>query len=343
MRVRAGNGYEADLHEFLLTPRGTALVLAYGFVHADLTSVGGPKNGLAIDGIVQELDVQNHRVLFEWHSRDHIPLAESHWPLPDDPSSEAWDYVHLNSIAIDNDGDLIVSSRHTWAGYKIDRQTGAVRWRLGGKRSDFRFEEGAAFAYQHDIRRRADGAITLFDNAASQAPQPGKKSRALTLELDDGAHTARVAGDVSHPGALLSETQGNHQVLPNGNVFVGWGSVPAFSEFTADGKLVFDGRIAKGNDNYRAYRGTWQGRPTTKPALVVDGGAAYASWNGATAVARWQLLAGDREAAMEPFGETPKTDFETAIPVPAGAHFVAVRALGPHGRTLGESEAVRAG
>jgi hypothetical protein len=340
MRVRAGNGYESDLHEFLLTPRGTALVLAYAYVHADLTSVGGLKDGLAIDGIVQELDLQNHHVLFEWHSRDHITLGESHWPLPADPTREAYDYAHLNSIGIDDDGDLLVSARHTWAAYKIDRRTGAVRWRLGGKRSDFTFEDGAAFAYQHDVRRRADGAITLFDNGASQAPQPGKASRALALELDEASHTARVADEWVHPERLLSETQGNHQVLPNGHVFVGWGAQPVFSEFTADGKLVFDGRIGEGNDNYRAYRGTWAGRPATNPALLIDGGKAFASWNGATEVARWQLLAGDRQAALQPAGEAAKQDFETSLQVPAGARFVAVRALGSHGRTLGESQPV---
>ena len=279
-------------------------------------------------------------MLFEWHSLDHVALSESHWPVPEDAAKEAYDYVHLNSVGIDNDGDLLVSARHTWTGYKIDRQTGSVRWRLGGKRSDFDFEDGAEFAYQHDIRRRADGAITLFDNAASQAPQPGKRSRALALELDEGNRTASVADEWVHPDDLLSETQGNTQVLPDGNVFVGWGSQPAFSEFTADGKLVFDGRIAEGNDNYRAYRGSWTGRPATNPALAIDGANVVVSWNGATGVARWELLAGPRRSAVRPVASAAKRGFETALPLPADARFVVARALGPRGRTLGESPAV---
>lgn len=343
MRVRAGNGYQADLHEFLLTPRGTALVLVYAFDHADLTAVGGPKDGVIIDGIVQELDLVNHRVLFEWHSRDHIPLTESHWPVPKDAAKEPWDYVHLNSIALDSDGNLLVSARHTWTIYKIDRQTGTVRWRLGGKNSDFKLEQGAAFAYQHDARRRADGAITMFDNAASQAPQPGKVSRALALRLNENDHTASVAGQWVHPDKLLAETQGNNQVLPNGNVFVGWGAQPAFSEFSADGKLLFDGRIGEGNDNYRAYRGTWTGHPATKPALVVDGGKAYVSWNGATDVARWQLLTGPTRTNVSPTGSpVAKHGFETAIPVKPGAKYVVAQALGPRGHTLSESPPVAA-
>src|SRR5829696_5612465 len=186
MPIKAGNGYAADLHEMLITPRGTALLLAYPYVHADLRDVDGPKDGTAIDGVVQEVDLETGHVLFEWHSMDHITLEESHWPLLEDPTKEAYDYAHLNSVGIDTDGDLLVSARHTWTVYKIDRRTGTVRWRLGGKKSDFELEDGAQFAYQHDVRRREDGAITMFDNAASQAPQPGKHSRGLALELDEG-------------------------------------------------------------------------------------------------------------------------------------------------------------
>ena len=338
LRVRSGNGYEADLHEFLITPRGTALLLIYAYVNADLTSVGGPEDGVAIDGVVQEVDLGTGRVLFEWHSLDHIALDESHWPLPEDPREEAYDYVHLNSIGIDADGALLVSARHTWAAYKIDQRSGSLRWRLGGKQSDFELAPGAEFAYQHDVRRRPDGAITLFDNAASQAPQPGKRSRALALELDGEDRTARVADEWVHPDRLLSETQGNAQVLPNGNVFVGWGSQPAFSEFTPDGRLVFDARIAEGNDNYRAYRGAWTGWPTTRPALVVNGREVVASWNGATGVARWQLLEGPRRSALRAVGGAQaRRGFETALAIPAGARYVAARALGPRGRGLGES------
>jgi hypothetical protein len=344
MRVRAGNGYEADLHEFLITPRGTALLIVYPYVNADLTSVDGPKDGKAIDGVVQEIDLETGRVLFEWHSLDHVGLDEAYWPLPEDPAKEAWDYIHLNSVGIDTDGDLLVSARHTWAAYKIDRHTGTVRWRLGGKKSDFKLDEDAKFAYQHDVRRRADGAITLFDNAASQAEIEGKVSRGLALDLDEGARAASVADEYRHPEEWVAETQANMQLLPNGNVFVGWGAQPAFSEFTAAGELLFDGRIAKGNDNYRAYRGQWTGRPTTKPALVVDGDEAAVSWNGATGVARWQLLAGPRRSALRAVGEPrPRAGFETVLQVPAGAAYVAARALGPRGRALGESPPVEVG
>ena len=340
LRVKAGNGYKADLHEMLITPRNTALLIAYPYVHADLRDVRGPEDGLAIDGVVQEIDLETGHVLFEWHSLDHVGLDESHWPLPKDPRKEAYDYAHLNSVGLDTDGDLLVNSRHTWAAYKIDRRTGTVRWRLGGKKSDFELAEDAQFAYQHDVRRRADGAITLFDNAASQAPQPGKVSRGLALELDEGAGTARVLQSFEHPDKLLGETQGNMETLPGGHVFVGWGAAPVFTEFGPDGKVLLDGRIAEGNDNYRAYRARWTGQPETRPALVLDGSKAVVSWNGATEVARWQLLAGPSRDDLRPAGGVPRQGFETTLPVPGGARFVAARALGPRGGTLGESEPV---
>src|SRR5829696_5908070 len=339
MRIKAGNGYAADLHEMLITPRGTALLLAYPYVHADLRDVDGPKDGTAIDGVVQEVDLETGHVLFEWHSMDHVALEESNWPLPEDPTKEAYDYAHLNSVGIDTDGDLLVNARHTWAVYKIDRRTGTVRWRLGGKKSDFELEDGAQFAYQHDARRREDGAITMFDNAASQAPQPGKHSRGLALELDEGNGAARVADEYVN-GNLLGETQGNMQVLPNGHVFVGWGAAPAFTEFAPDGRILLDGRIAEGNDNYRAYRARWTGRPTDPPALVVEGREAIASFNGATGVDRWELLAGADPGALRLAGSSARQGFETRLPIPADARVVAVRALGPRGGALGESEPV---
>ena len=140
--VRAGNGLNEDAHEFLLTPQGTALVTIYDVVTADLSSVGGSKNAQVWEGSIQEIDVATDKVIFEWHSLGKVGFDESYWPLPDS-STAAWDYIHINGIAIDDDGNLLLSARHTSTVYKLDRHTGAVIWRLGGKKSDFRFGAGA--------------------------------------------------------------------------------------------------------------------------------------------------------------------------------------------------------
>jgi hypothetical protein len=345
MRVRAGNGYRAGLHEFLLTPRGTALFIVYSFVKADLSSVGGPRDGAAVDGVVQEVDLGTGLVVFEWHSLDAIDLAESRWPLPERPSA-AYDYVHLNSVDVDDDGNLLVSARHSWAVYKIDRQTAAVSWRLGGRRSDFELPREARFAFQHDARRRADGALTLFDNAAGP-PATRKASRAMALELDEQDRTVRLLSELEHPDGALSDSQGNAQNMPNGNTFVGWGSLPLFTEYTDEGRVAYAGRIAEGNDNYRAFRASWTGRPATRPAAIAetrDGATVViASWNGATRVARWQALAGDRREDLRPAGLAGRRGFETPVRVRRGdARWVAARALDASGATLGTSEPLRA-
>ena len=147
--VRAGNRLNADAHEFLLTPQGTALVTIYNVVTADLSLVGGSKNAQVWEGSIQEIDVATGKVIFEWHSLGKIGLDESYWPLPDSPTA-AWDYIHINAIALDDDGNLLLSARHTSTVYKLDRHSGALIWRLGGKKSDFRFGTGAAFCFQHN-------------------------------------------------------------------------------------------------------------------------------------------------------------------------------------------------
>ena len=205
--------------------------------------------------------------------------------------------------------------------------------------------EDARFAFQHDVRRREDGAITLFDNAAGP-PETRESSRAMALELDAEAGEARVVDEIEHPQGVLADSQGGMQNLPGGRTFIGWGSQPFFTEHGPDGRVVLAGRMAEGNDNYRAYRGRWTGRPSTPPAAVAHevGGRPVltASWNGATQVARWQLLAGSSPDALRPAGATPRRGFETRLPIRGDARFVAARALDARGAVLGTSEAVRA-
>ena len=135
-RFPAGNGLGSDLHELILTPEGTALVTAYDIPTVDRSSVGSGR-GRVIEGVVQELAVPSARVLFEWRSLDHVKLTESYSKV-----APAFDFFHVNSIDVDADGNLLVSARNTWTVYKIDRTTGKVIWRLGGKKSDFAMGPG---------------------------------------------------------------------------------------------------------------------------------------------------------------------------------------------------------
>lgn len=339
-RVKAGHDLQADLHEFLVTSRNTALVAIFNQRPWDLSAVGGPAAGQLVEGVVQEIDIASKEVLFEWHSIDHVGLDETY---RDDLATQPnFDYFHLNSIGVDAQGDLIVSARHTSTVYKVDRKTGAVVWRLGGRRSDFALGPGARFSFQHDARRHDDGALTVFDNGA-WGPGPGDvepSSRGLRLAVDESARTADLVAEYRAPAPRLSVAMGDVQELPGGNVFVGWGTAGSFSELGAAGDVRFDARFADGSATYRAFRDPWVGRPETSPAIVVtaDSGGrpatVHVSWNGATEVSHWQLHTGPAPGKLRAARTAPRTGFETAIDLPAPAAYLAVVALDASGKQL---------
>ena len=342
-RVRAGNGYKGDHHEFFITPRDTALLTVYGRASRDLSHLGGPEDGEALEGIIQEVDIETGQVLFEWHSLDHVAPEESYYEPPEDP---IWpfDYFHINSIEIDHDDHLLVSARRTCAVYKINRQTGEVMWRLCGKMSDFELDSNfRTRAYQHDARRQPDGTLTLFDNGVLDVHE---NSRGIVLDLDEDAMTATIAREYDHPEDRVSATQGNMQVLPGGNVFVGWGSEPLFSEFHSDGELLFGATLPRWGESYRAFRFPWSGQPEEDPALATETGpedlvTLYVSWNGATEVATWQALAGPSPERLRPVETVPRDGFETTIAVRTTEPYVGVRARDRSGRVLGAARPVR--
>jgi hypothetical protein len=332
--VDAGNGVHGDLHEFSITPRDTALLVAYNVVPRDLTSVGGVKNGWVYDSVVQEVDIATGRVLFDWRSLGHVPLVESMLRKPVEAAAKrkgAFDYFHVNSVDVDDDGNLIISARNTHAIYKISRSDGHVIWRLGGRKSDFEMGPGTTFGYQHDARRQPDGTLTLFDN--SSTPAIAKYSRGLVLQLDEKNMRASLVHAYIHPKRILSPHQGDLQRLPDGHVIVGWGGEPYVSEFTGDGQALLDGHLLVG-DTYRGYRFPWAGRPTDRPRAVVDGDDVYVSWNGATDVVSWEVRAGDDETSLKTVQKADKDGFETKIPLGSDAKLVEVRALDGAGRPL---------
>jgi Arylsulfotransferase (ASST) len=353
-RVRAGHGYSGDIHEFEITPRNTALFTVYHQVHVDLTAEGGPAQGRIFDGIVQEVDIKTGRVLFEWHSYPQVAPSESYVPAPKrSAGSKAapWDYFHINSIDEEPDGNLLISARNTHALYEVSRKTHKILWRLGGKHSDFHMGPGTNFEWQHDARRQQDGTITLFDNGA--APPAEKFTRILVLHVDEASRRVTLVRSYKHPGRVLVPFEGDAQFLPDGHVFVGWGAVPIYTEFSRTGRVLLDVRFGSGRaritgpnqdaDSYRVYRFPWTGHPTNRPAVAVADGNVYVSWNGATEVRRWQVLAGADAHHLSAETAVAKHGFETSIPAPASAKTVVVRALDRTGAVIGESQPVTLG
>ena len=339
-RVKA-DGFDGDHHEFLVTDQGTALVTIYDEVSADLSWAGGDAGGTVIEGVVQEIDIETGEVLFEWHSLDHVGLEESYAEFSPD-ETETYEYFHINSIDVDDDGHLLVSAKGVHAVYKIDRETGEIIWRLGGKNSDFEMGQDTQFARQHDARRRDDGTITLLDNGE---PETYKESYGKVLALDTDNMTAELAREYSHPDGIYADNQANMQVLPNGNVFIGWGSEPFFSEFNGDGELLFHGSLPPEAESYRAFRFPWTGRLDGKPALAAERGTEsratlYASWNGATEISTWQVLTGPDPESLKSAGNVSWEGFETAIELRDGGKYVVVQARDSGDKVLGDTEAI---
>jgi hypothetical protein len=335
--IKAGDGLRGDLHEFLLTPERTALISIYSEIMADLRPVGGPRKGRLVEGVVQEVDIATGRVLFQWRSSKHIGLDESYRTGMTDAGNV--DYFHLNSIDIDRDGNLLISARHTSAVYKIDRRTGYVIWRLGGKKNDWYFDRGASFAFQHDVRRHPDGTLTLFDNGATD-PGPKVASRGIRIALNQDTRRVRLVQQYRTATRRNGWAMGNVQQLPGGGVFVGWGTDGSFSEFGPDGDLRFDARFGDASVSYRAFRTPWVAKPTGTPSIAVVPGpnstmTVYASWNGATAVASWEVRTGTAADALQRVASSPRLGFETAITVPAVSGYATAVALDAKGQPLG--------
>jgi hypothetical protein len=331
--VQAGNGIQGmDLHEFVVTNQGDAWIAGVSPIHY------GNLTRPLMDSVVQEIDIKTGLVLFEWHAIDHVPITESFFNTK--AKGFVYDPYHLNSVGLDRDGNLIVSLRNTWAVYKINVQTGAVMWTLGSSLGNFKHLPGSGTAFQHDAKVQPDGSITMFDDGGG--PPTIRAGRAIRVSLNQAKKTVSLVQQFQHSPALDTNFEGNAQVLPNGDMFVGWGQQPYFTEFNSAGKMIFDARFTSNTSSYRAYRMMWSGQPTTAPSLAAapnnDGTSeVWASWNGATTVASWRVLAGQSPGSLQALFSTPKRGFETAVAAATGMPYFAVQALDSHGNVLAGS------
>lgn len=337
--IRAGNGYSADLHEIRLTAQGTAWIDAFDPVLASAAPGQGASASVLNDSVVQEIDVATGLVMWEWHAAGHIPASDSRNPMP--PGTYPWDYAHVNSIAPGPADDLLLSFRNTWSVEDVDIHSGGLRWRLGGTRSSFRAGPGTRFYWQHDAAFQPHGRISLFDNGAD--PPEEKQSRGLLLALDQRTHTVLLVKAFVNPThTLLASSQGNALSLSGGAWLLGYGGLPNFTELDRSGRVLLDGTLGAGVQNFRVSLSRWQGRPADPPSLWAtragDGTVRVAaSWNGATDVATWRVLAGARAGSLAPVASVPRTGFETAITAHTSARYVAVQALDRTGAVLGVS------
>lgn len=336
--IKAGNGYKADLHEIRLSSQGTAWIDEFDPIHMDTTAQGGVKNGILTDSVVQEIDVKTGLVMWEWHALGHIPLGDTTMHAPN--SSYPWDYVHINSIDPGTSNDLLLSSRNTCALYDVNLKTGAFNWQLGGPHSTFKLGPGGRTYFQHDAEWQEGGLISAFDNGAT--PVKEKQSRGVLLKPDYTHKTVTLVKAFTNPTKTLSAAaQGNTLALPGGDWLMGYGNLPNFTEYSSSGAVLLDGTLGKGVQNFRTYLSPWTGHPSEPPAIAATrSGSAITvntSWNGATEVASWQLLAGESPSSLTPVTTTLKNGFETTATISTTAAYVESQALSASGAVLGSS------
>ncbi|MGI8429228.1 MAG: MFS transporter [Solirubrobacteraceae bacterium] len=342
-RLKGADGWIITLHSLVVSGENV-WVTANKNIPMNLSRYGGAYNGALIDSAVQEYNLRTGKLLRTWDALGHIPLTDSHASLP--TNGFPWDAFHVNAIDLTGDGSFIVSMRNTWGAYLVNR-TGAIAWALGGKHSSFRLGSGAEFEWQHDVALRPGSRVTMFDDRCCQITgagtfvSPTTPSRGLVLKLDRPTRTATLVAQYTRGENFDAEYMGNTESLPNHNVFVGWGSQPYFSEYNQSGRLLLDAVFPKPDLSYRASLEQWVGLPRSSPV-----GAAreqhgkttvYASWNGATRVAAWRVLAGPSASRLATLSTTAKSGFETAIAVPQGLIAFGLVALDARGARIGAS------
>jgi hypothetical protein len=331
--VQAGNGLQMDLHEFFITSGSNAWIISVSPV-----SLPSVPHKPVMDSVVQEIDIKTGLVMFEWHALDHVPLGDSNFTVKS--QGFVFDPYHANSITFAGNNP-VVSLRDTSAVYDVDRSTGKVVWTLGGKHPSFKMGSGTPTAFQHAAMLQPDGTLTIFDDGAGP-PAVHRFSRGIRVSLSGS--TASLVREYDHSPQISAQFEGNLQQLSGGNVFLGWGQQPYFSEDNSAGQQIFDAHFTVPTGSYRAYRFAWNAQPPTSPAVAVSPGpdgstSVYASWNGATNVAAWRVLAGPAPQSLGAVGGANRAGFETGIAVHNGSPYFAVQALSSSGAVLGSSPA----
>ncbi|RFU33836.1 hypothetical protein B7463_g2515, partial [Scytalidium lignicola] len=283
----------------------------------------------------QEIDLRTNKVIFDWNSLDHIDVSTSRSLTAGGATSQqAWDWIHINSIDKDANGDYLVSARHTSTIYKVSGRDGSIIWQLGGNNSSFVHEDGFNFSFQHDARFRENNSthtiISFLDNASN-----GQEAFA----------TANISS------VLYTDLRGSVQELPNSNIFVCWSDNGYISEFTSSGELALEAKfMSERFVVYRAYKFNFTGLPLYPPAVKAYAFGTttetittvfYVSWNGATEVTEWQFHGnGIGEPEFHLIGSTKKEGFETMYMSAGYQKYVYVEALDVQGISLGRSEVV---
>ncbi|MBV9413490.1 MAG: hypothetical protein JO363_00780, partial [Solirubrobacterales bacterium] len=360
--LKGADGWIISQHEMIISG-GDAWVTAYKTVPMNLKPYGGAANGSVLDSAVQEYDLKTGQLLYTWDALNpggtpNIALSQSQYkPFRGTP----WDAYHINSVQLTGNETFLVSMRNTWSAYMVNRTSNRIVWTLSGnpKLSSFALPRNAQFHWQHDVQLHGD-VVSMFDDACCglKAVKNGKAvfdihpyspMRGLVLKLDPVKHTGTFVSQYIRGRGYISGRNfitaflGNTQLLSGGNVVLGWGSQPWFSEVSQKGTVLLDAFWPGPDINYRTYVQKWVGTPFFPPsgAVRINHGKAtvYASWDGATLVTSWRVLAGSSATSLKAVTTKTKTGFETTIPLASSAKVYEVQALDSRHHVLGTSNA----
>jgi hypothetical protein len=260
VRTLRTEGSPTDMHDVVLTPEGTYLMITYRKrCCVDLREYGAEKGATVYDGEIQEL-APNGKVLWRWNSRGHFKLSETTWwphivkgMEKEQPANRAYDLVHINSVEPDGDG-IVVSARFIDAAFRIDKATGAIDWKLGGvkrkaslKILDDRYADNP-LSGNHDARVFPDGTVTVHDNATRAKRRP----RAVRYRIDTKKRTAKLLEDIEPAEYPFSGWGGSSRKLPEGNWVNYWGGNDRMTEITPGHKKVLDLTFKNRRWSYRA-------------------------------------------------------------------------------------------
>ncbi|KAJ5309089.1 hypothetical protein N7508_004468 [Penicillium antarcticum] len=347
-------GAAIDNHEFYLKEPPKALLVTHRNDKMSLADFGHPEREMSVrtNGFI-ELDINTGEYLFEWHSAGQITLDESFVMSPWDQYPDT-DYLHMNSVDKNENGDYLISARHTNTIYLISGEDGHIIWRLGGKKSNF--EMNFTFTGQHNARfmsvNETHMTISFLDNGANFLVVNEPTSSAMYIEVDLKTMKAKVLNRYLRPDGGNNPSRGNMQTLPNGNVLASWSYYGYMSEFTHDGQLLMDASfVSERFSTYRAYKYLWTSRPPYPPTLVascygVNGSALstvfHVSWNGATEVRQWRFFARANGMSVDKeIGLISKNGFESSFIARGYMDWVSVQALDSAGNVIGVSTVLR--
>jgi len=264
------NGYSVDEHELYMKADGTYYMIGLNGQTVDLSRyVAGAGTSVGVTEDCFQQFTPAGELIFQWRAWDHFdPAGQNTVVTTTDPG----DFTHMNAIAVDSDGHILLSSRNTSEVTKINADTGEIIWRLGGTHNQFTYVNDPLNGQrnQHCIRPLGNNHYTLFDNGNGHNPQV---SRGVEYVVDPVAMTATLVWQYPNPAttSLYSYYMGNVQRLPNGNTLINWvlGGYPKLTEVRPDGTKAFEMNWVSQYEAYRVWRCPWQG-VALSPYLILE-------------------------------------------------------------------------